>query len=488
MSLFGGITLPGQPDLANIQRLDLLPMQSIREMQQYGMAVDIPYLQQLDAEITSEMRELRYNICSYVPSESLDEFIKRSGLDESEDVDISSDTYGLPLNIDSSEQLSKLMFEVLGIGAGRQLKTTKSGNRLSTGKKQLEQLKHEHPAVPLILMYKEYSKVKSSNTSTFPLMAKLHREGKGCWCGLNHTSDTYRLHSEILGTRTTTGRYASKKPNLQNVGSRTMLGRRVRASFIASPGTSIVGVDFSQVEMRLGGHYSKDANLIRIFTNDLDPHTDTAKRAFRTETPDKMTQRDPCKNVNFGIFYGLSGVGLYDLMALTYATAQIPMPDWLTVEWCEDFIKQWFGLYPDVQHYLNDQHHRARRYGVVWSLFGRIRRVPEARSVHKRIVSAGLRQAGNQPIQGTCADMMRLAIAMVRALVVEPLRRDGIWCQMLMTIHDELLLEVETAYADMVRMMMVSVFESVLVDTTTGENMCRVPVRADGKIMDRWSK
>lgn len=487
MALFGGITLPGKPDLENIRKLDLLPMQSIREMGQYGMAVDIPYLQQLDEEITGEMKELRYNICSYVPSEKLDEFIKRSGM-EDEDADTSSDTYGLPLNIDSNEQLSKLMFEVLGIGAGKQLKTTKSGNRLSTGKKQLEQLKREHPVVPLILMYKEYSKVRSSNTSTFPTMAKLHREGRGCWCGLDHNSDTYRLHSEILGTRTTTGRYASKRPNLQNIGARTALGRRVRAAFIATPGTKIVGADFSQVEMRLGGHYSRDKNLIRIFIENLDPHTTTARRVFKTDTPDKMTQRDPCKNVNFGIFYGLSGPGLYDLMAVTYATAGIEMPDWLTVEWCDDLIKQWFVEYNGVLEYLGEQHHRARRYNLVWSLFGRIRRVPEARSVHKRIISAGLRQAGNQPIQGTCADMMRLAIAMVHALIVVPLRRDGIWCRMLMTIHDELLLEVEEKYAEMVRGMMVSVFESVLVDEVTGENMCRVPIRADGKIMDRWSK
>lgn len=469
MALYGGIKLPGKPDLTNIMRLDLLPMPAIEEMMRVGFAVDIPYLEQLTDELTSEMKELKYEICSYVPEEKLEEFIARANLDtDAEDGE-------LPINVDSSEQLAKLMFDVLGIGAGKQLKMTKSGSRKSTGKKQLEQLKHEHAIVPSILMYKERAKLKSTYTLPLPRLARF-----------DASTETHRIHTTLLSTRTSTRRYASKNPNLQNISKRTELGRRVRQAFVASPGMEIAGCDFSQAEMRLGGHYSRDENLLRIFRLGLDPHTDTARRAFKTDTPDKMTQRDPCKNVNFGIFYGLSGVGLYDLMALTYATAKLPMPEWLTVEWCDRFIMDWFELYPAVKGYIDQQHYRAYRYGVVWDLFGGIRRVPEVRSVHKRVVAAGLRQAGNMPIQASCAEWMKLAIAEVQDKVVEPFRRDGVKCWPLITVHDELLLEVQQGYGGLAREMMEGIMREVMTDKDTGEERCRVPIEADGKVFQRW--
>ena len=483
MALYGGIQLTGKPDLENIRKLDLMAMPMIARMQQYGMAIDREWFRDLSQKLDLKLQILRGEICAWIPQEKLVEFIRKSNLP--------SDDY-LPMNVTSRPQLATLLFDTLGIGGGRHLKTTKGGTRISTGKKQLEALKQEHPIIPKTLLYAEIYRLKTGYTDALPDLAKLHPEGP-CWCGLKHVATTWRVHTELLTTRTGTGRLASKNPNLQNVPSRTTLGREIRKGFIASPGTRLVSCDYSQEEMRFGAHYSNDANLIRIFEEGIDPHNETAKRAFKTETPDYLTQRTPARNVNFGVFYGLSGPGLYDLMAVTYATAQdkdptLTMPDWLTIDWCEEFIRQWFDeLYPGVKDYLEQQYYRARRYGIVWTLFGRIRRVPEVRSVHRYIRSAGLRQAGNMPIQGSGADLMRLTMAEMEEKLLE-LQNEGVWAWPLMTIHDDLIVEVEEKWAGFVRDLMASVMSNTMRDKDTNEYMCRVPMPADGKVMTRLEK
>ena len=275
---------------------------------------------------------------------------------------------------------------------------------------------------------------------------------------------------------------------MQNISVRTELGRLIRAAFMASPSTVLVDCDWSQIEMRLGAHYSQDANLVRIFRENKDPHYETAKFIFDTETPDRLSQRQPARNVNFGVFYGLSETGLYDLIAITYATAELPIPDWMTVAWCKEFIERWFSLYPNVRGYLQQQHDRAFKYEQVWTLFGRVRRIPEVRSTHDRIIQAGLRQAGNHPIQGTCADMMRLALAEVQHWIETEIRPAGIWCQPLLTVHDEGIWEVEEEYGEMFRDGVTEIFSNVLTDKDTGVDYCRVPVKAEGKVMRVWEK
>lgn len=480
MALYGGIEITGRPNLENVRRLDLLPMRSIGEMMRYGMSVDIPHLNLITEQLSDEMSELRTEICLEIPSEKLDEFIEKSGMDAEDDY--------LPMNVDSVQQMRRLLFEVLGVGKGHRLKLTKSGD-VSTGKKQLEQRKKDHPIVQLVLNYREMSKLKSTYSTTLPRIAKFHPE-KNCWCGLKHFAETHRVHTEILTTRASTGRCTSKNPNLQNIPVRTKLGRSIRAGFIASPGTEIARADFSQMEMRIGGHYSGDENLLRIFELGLDPHLDTAMRAFKLEEDqiDKLLHRDPARHLNFGIFYGLTPEGLFDQIGVTYATARVEMPEWLTLEWCKGFINQWFEeLYPRVKEYLDNQHYRAARYNMVWTLFGRIRRVPEVRSVHSRVVAAGLRQAGNMPIQGTGADMMKLALAEIQE-ECERIRLAGVWVWPLMTVHDEILIEVEQGYGSIVQMMMEDVMSRVMVDKESGVDGFRVKVKADGKVMSRWEK
>lgn len=482
MALYGGITIPGKPDLENIRKLDLLPMRSVIEMQRYGMAIDIPHLEQLTEMLTKEINELRIEICSYIPPEKLDEFIEKSNMDADDDY--------LPMNVESTKQMRKLLFEVLGVGKGHQLKMTKSGD-ISTGKRQMEARKQDHPVIPIVLKYREYSKLRGTYTAKLPRIAVLHREGKNCLrCGLYHRADTMRIHTQLMSTRTSTGRYASKDPNLQNIPARSVYGKETRKAFVASPGTVIVGVDFAQLQLRILAHCAQETKMIWIFENGKDPHTMTAAWTFEVDE-DKVVkeQRDPSKNVNFALVFGETPRGLYEqLVSDSYGKSGTPVPAWLTEKWCEEFFVKWHKIYTDVEPYMQTQYNRARRYGCVWDLFGRIRRIPEVRSVHKRIIAAGLRQAGNHPIQAPDSGMMRLAMAETQEAIVKFFRLEGLWCQPLMTIHDELLLEVEEEYGQLAKEMMVSVFENVLVDRVTGENLCRVPIKAEGTLMKRWGK
>jgi DNA polymerase-1 len=253
-------------------------------------------------------------------------------------------------------------------------------------------------------------------------------------------------------------------------------------------------VDFSQFEMRLGAHYSKDANLIRIFREGLDPHSDTAVRVFKKTLAEvesdegKLLYRAPCKNINFSIFYLITPEGLYDLMLVSYATAGVPMPDWLTVEWCAQLIDDWFGIYPGVLEYIESQKYRSFRYELVWTLLGRIRRIPEIRSVHSRIVSAGLRQAGNAPIQGTQSDLFKLALAETYAEVIKSARKHGVHSSVLMAVHDEIVGEAEEGYGALIVDQMEQIMSQVMIDRDTGLSMCEVPISAEGHTMSRWKK
>lgn len=480
MALYCGITLPGKPDPENVRRLDVLPLNQIRRMQRVGVAIDREWLWDLSSRLDARKQELRKDIAGFIPTDRLDEFVGAS------DDDIS-------LNVDSAEQIAKLLYEILGIGWGKKLKKTKTGDRLSTGKKQLETLKRDHQIIPLILEYRECAKLKSTYTDKLPLIARKHNRGDCSVCGRRHRTDHYRVHTSILTTRTDTGRLASKNPNLQNIPARTKLGAEVRKAFIPECDEyMLLSCDYSQIELRLMAHGAREPNMIRIFSNNGDIHLDTAMRAFGISDQkkvDKILHRAPCKNVNFGIVYGLGEAGLYDLMAVTYATAGIELPDWLTVEWCAGFIEKWFNLYPECHEYLEQQHYRARRYQKVWDMFGRIRHVYEVRSVHERVRAAGLRQAGNMPIQGTAAGVFKIGAAKVEEWF-EQARREQIEVEALLPIHDELLIEVEREWAEEVKQMVPYLMASALDDESTRETVCRVPVKVDGKLMEhgRWEK
>lgn len=482
MPLYGNISLPGCPELENIRKLDMLPIPMIRRMSRLGIAIDIPHFENLTSRLNREMDTLRADIACEIPPDRIDEFLGRSeGIDD-----------WCPINVESGPQIATLLFDMLDIGRGKKLKTTKSGDRLSTGKKQLEVLKKEHPVIPLLLQYRERSKLKSTYTSKLPKIAKFHPKGLDCpICEFSHVESTWRVHTTLTTTRTDTGRLASKDPNLQNIPARTELGRLVRAGFIPTPGMVLISCDYAQIELRLLAHCAADSIMQDIFRRGGDIHMETALHAFNFtdySQVDKLLHRAPCKNVNFGIVYGLTASGLFDLMALTYATAGVPMPAWLTEAWCEQFIQDWFGVYTSVEPYMNLQYYRARRYEMVWEQLGRIRRVPEVRSAHSWIRSAGLRQSGNMPIQGLAAGVMKIGMARTENEVLRPLLDSGIWCWPLLPVHDELVIEAEENYAEYILERVIEEFSLSMTDVKTGRNLCSVPIGADGKVMERWIK
>jgi DNA polymerase-1 len=470
--LHGGIHLPDRPDYLNVRNLDLLPVPQIRRMRRMGIAIDIGAFERVAVKLDESLARLNGEITAFVPQPLLDRFAES----------------GEEFNPASPDQVASLLFETLNLAAGTSLKRTKSGTRLSTGKKQLEMIKRYHPVIPKLLEYREYSKLKTTYVDALPRQAVLHHKG-WCFCGRKHYAAHHRIHTSILTTRTETGRLASKHPNLQNIPVRTAMGREIRALFVAPPGTRLISCDYAQIELRLLAHCANEEKMLAIFKAGGDIHLDTAMRAFNISDPakvDKLLHRAPCKNLNFGVVFGLQPPGLYDLMAVTYATAGQGMPDWLTLSWCTEFISRWFELYPGAWPFLSSTHTRARSQGVVWDMFGRVRRVPEVYSCHDRVVEAGLRQAGNMPIQSAAAGFMKIGMALVEACL-ERMRSAKINVEALMSIHDELLVEVEEDEAESTAAA-VSKWMCQASDDEQGVCALRLPLEAEAKVMTEWRK
>jgi len=454
-SLYGGVTMPGRPDMGNIRALDLLSINTLRRMHRLGTAIDIPHLKHLGHKLRRLQDETSAEIMDYIPREKL-------SLLTTEDA----------LNLDSPDQVAELLFNVLKLPT-RDLKMTPSGARVSTGKKQLEKLRENHPIIPKVLAYREYSKLETM-TVTILGAAKIHPRGKNCpLCGMRHRRDIPRVHTKFSQTRADTGRMSSSDPvNLQNVPVRTELGREIRAAFIAEEGYQLVTTDFSQIELRLMAHCSQEPSMLRAYRENLDIHTLTASETYNVPY-DEVTpeQRLPSKNVNFGVAYGLSPPGLWELLAT--------MGVRVTVEECAKFISRWFEVRPGMWRYMVDQRRLARRYGYVWDLFGRIKLIPEVSSCHERVQADGDRKAGNQRITATAAGMMKLALGEMHD--VETAYRDtGHYCEPLLTVHDELVQEVDESIAEDVAKQTRVVFA----------NCCplSVPVDAESKVMERWKK
>jgi DNA polymerase-1 len=489
------------------------------------MAVDIDYFHNLSSQFSREMDDLQRDISSYIPSERLDEFCKRAKFIEDDEpaaervepweVEESGDedeyakrtkeekiSSGVSFNVDSPEQVCRLLFELLKtedgkkIGEGRKLKFTKSG-KVSTSKAQLRDLEFEHPAIGKILAYKERSKLKQTYTDGLPKKAKFHPRGSCCpICELPHSSSSWRVHGSPTTTRAETGRIQIKNPPLQTIPQKTKLGQSVRRGFVAPEGKRLVTVDWSQIELRMMAHLANCPSMITVYERDGDLHTDTAMRCFGLDSPeqvDPISHRIPSKICNFLCQYQGTGKSLYPqlLMAMLNLIQEGKMesiPTWLTVEWCDNFILNWFAARPEVRTYLELQAYRARRYGQVWDIFGRIRPIPEIRSVHSWIRAAGIRQAGNFPDQGSCAGLMRLAMGSVEEGLLQ-LLENGLWCWPLVTVHDQLIVETDEGdAADVTLEMMTEKFDNVMNDVDTHERLFRLPIKSDGEIIERWQK
>jgi DNA polymerase I-like protein with 3'-5' exonuclease and polymerase domains len=293
MALYGGVEIPGHPCLENVRKLDLLPIPLIRRAHRVGIAIDPPYFKDLSLRFGAEILDLERDISSYIPVDRLREFSGVGAKEEDDDedrgsaLDSTTDSRSIPsphysssssFNANSPDQMAKLLYDMLGIGAGKKLKTTNTG-RTSTGKKQLELIKLEHPVVPLVLRHRELSKLKLNYADKLPRLAVFHPHGSDCpVCGLRHPAPTWRVHCEMGTTRADTGRINHKNPNEGNVPSRTDDGQAIQAGHIPTPGHKLVIADLSQIELRGLAHLSNCASMIAVYDSGGDLHNDTCWR------------------------------------------------------------------------------------------------------------------------------------------------------------------------------------------------------------------
>lgn len=492
--LFGGITVSNRPDPENIRKLDVLPLPMIGSMMRYGMRISPDHSRDLSSRLQSRMAFLRCEITNEIPPEALEHVV--NSLDAAEEDEDQDDTVVDDIkrrfNVDSSKKVAELLYDVLRlhITSSVKIKKTKGGDRLSTGKKTLSQLKREHPVVPFILEYRECSKLDGTYAQAMPRHARFHPRGKDCpVCGWHHRTDEYRVHTEIMTTRAVTGRTAHKKPNLANIPVRSKYGREIRALFIASEGCVICDRDLSQIELRILADQSGDTVMIEVYLNDGDIHNRTACGAFglRPDQLDPVIHRIPSKTANFSIVYGTTEMGLYDQLCDSFGSMGMAQPDWLTEAWCKWFIDQWFKTYAGAKRYLDSLEETARRFKITWTAIGRVRRIPEVRSCHNYIQEAGIRQAANVPIQGYSADIMKLIMGEV-GQQLKNLEQYNILTRPLNTIYDALMIESEEDDGDTVQAVMEDVMDNVMVDKQTGISYFKVPIKSDGKILRAWTK
>ncbi|MDN5697320.1 MAG: DNA polymerase, partial [Rubrobacter sp.] len=347
-------------------------------MEEIGMPVDSRTIEEVGAEIEARAAELEAEIHAEA---------------------------GHPFNINSPKQLGEVLFEEMGIDPVRKTKTG-----YSTDARVLQQLAIEHPIAEKITAYRELTKLKG--TYIDGLKGLITPEG--------------RLHTTLNQTTTATGRISSDSPNLQNIPVRTELGARIREAFTASPGRKLVVADYSQIELRILAHMSREPALVESFSGGEDVHTRTAAEVFDVR-PESVTSelRRRAKMVNFGILYGISGYGLAIRLGNVHPAE------------AERYIKRYRERYPEVERFMQRTLEEATESGYATTLFGRRRYVPELQSPNKNTRAQGERLAFNAAVQGTAADIIKVAMVDL-APRLEPLGAD-----MLMQVHDELVFDVD---------------------------------------------
>jgi DNA polymerase I len=393
--------------------LPLIPI--LARMEAAGVALDRDALAQLDREFAAEIERLEGEIYASV---------------------------GHEFTIGSPKQLGEILFEELRLPKGRKTKTG-----YSTDATVLEELRGVHPVIGPILDWRVYTKLRSTYVEALP----------------NLIGPDGRLHTLFHQAVAATGRLSSSDPNLQNIPIRTPLGRRIRHAFVAgSPDATLVAADYSQIELRIIAHVSGDPHLAEAFAREADIHRETAARVLHLE-PAEVTadQRSMAKMVNFGLAYGMSDFGLSTRAGISREEAQA-------------FIKNYFDAYNGISKYMIHIRETAKDLGYVSTLLGRRRRIPELSSSNGALRAAGERMAINMPIQGTAADIVK--IAMIRADAA--LREGGFRARLLLSVHDELL--VETPRDEVDRLI------PVLREAMEGALPLSVALTVEVKVGDSW--
>jgi DNA polymerase-1 len=348
---------------------------------------------------------------------------------------------GHQFNVNSPQQLGAVLFEELKLPTGR-----RGRSRYSTEAAVLEELRGIHPVIELVSDYRQLAKLKSTYVDALPALVN---------------SKTGRLHTSFNQTRTATGRLSSSDPNLQNIPIRNELGKKIRRAFGAPPGSRLLAGDYSQIDLRALAHLSRDPGLLRAFQQDVDIHAATAAELLGVDTS-QVTEdmRRLAKTVNFGVIYGMSEYGLEQATELSREEAA-------------RFIAAYFEKYPGVKQYLESTKAQAREDGHVQTILGRRRYITEINSSNRQVREAAERMAINMPVQGTSADIIKVAMINLS----QQMTKQGLSSKMLLQVHDELIFEVpeeeREAMCQLVPRVMSTALELCVplkVDTKTGHN------------------
>ncbi len=392
-------------------------MEVLADMERTGVKIDAGFLRHLSMKLEKEM----------------------AGIEK-----IIYELAGAEFNINSPRQLSEVLFVKLGLSP---VKRTKMG--FSTNVDVLEELARVHDLPAEILRYRTLAKLKSTYVDALPAMIN---------------SKTGRLHTSLNQTVTATGRLSSSEPNLQNIPIRTEEGREIRKAFIADRGSSLLSADYSQIELRVLAHMSGDEGLIRTFTEDQDVHRRTASEIFGLP-PEEITpeMRRKAKAVNFGIIYGISPFGLAQNTGVSNAEAK-------------RYIDSYFARYPKVREFIDKTIKEAGAKGYVTTLLGRRRFIPELSSSTASVRNFGERTAVNTPIQGTAADLIKLAMIRIH----ERLARQRLGSKMILQVHDELVFEIKDDEIGEMKSLVKREMEGVLA--------LSVPIKVDMGVGKNWDE
>lgn len=411
-------TILDKEDLAEIAETIEFPlMEVLAEMEMFGIRVDEKMLEDFSGVLREDLLNLEQQIYEKA---------------------------GTEFNINSPQQLGEVLFDKMGLPAGKKTKT----GQYSTSESVLSKLAAEYEMPELILKYRALSKLKSTYVDALPKL--IHGE-------------TGRIHTDFNQSIAATGRLSSSNPNLQNIPIRTERGREIRKAFIADEGFKLLSADYSQVELRVIASISGDENMIETFKNDEDIHSRTAKEVFGLDSIDDVTpdHRRKAKEVNFGIPYGVSAYGLASRLGISNEEGK-------------ELIDQYFERFPGILDYINDTKEFANEHGYVKTLLGRRRFIPDINSGNWNRRSFAERTAINTPIQGTAADIIKIAMINIQEYIEEY----ELKTRMLLQVHDELVFEIPEEELEEVpgkiREMMETAYE------------LDVPLKVDMGIADNW--
>lgn len=412
-----GSAMKKDDTLSTYENIDLPLVAVLTIIERTGTEIDVEHLAKLSRQTAEEIVELKTQIFQFAKEE---------------------------FNLDSPKQLAHILFEVLGLHP-----TKKTQRGYSTDASVLKELAHVHELPALVLRYRELAKLKSTYLDALPRL----RAQDG------------RVHTTFNQTVTTTGRLSSSDPNLQNIPVRSEFGRTVRECFIPlEAGEVFLSADYSQIELRLLAHLSEDEGLIEAFCSGMDFHAHTAARVFNVSVDEVTPElRSRAKAVNFGIVYGQQAYGLAQSLEIPFGEAK-------------EMIDRYFAAYPKVRSYLDETIAEAKRTGFALTMFGRKRHIPELRAAQAQRRSFGERTAMNHPMQGSAADIIKLAMAEVDRI----LSTSSYQAKLLLQVHDELDFSVAAQDADQVARLVKEAMEDVV--------ELKVPLVVDAQWGKDWSE